>query len=458
MSNEAILDDLWKRLMARNQRVQLARDYAELGRYRSDFFSQKLRDAFAQTLRIYGRNVAKHVVDLEADRLVVAGFQTGDKALDERAWSVWRGNGLDSLIRSAFFEAIMTGQSYISADPNGAGPGKATLHVESSAYTYVEVDPATRRRVAAIKVFQEPVVVPDIGHSTEHVHAFLFLPDVIEEYVSKDALPVGTTITRWAEPEWTLVSSQPNPIAPTIPIVPLLHEPNAVTREGTSLVLPLIEAIDYLHGLIVSQAVSAEMNAFPRIAVTGVEIPKDETGKPLPALQLESSQSRLWAFETENAKVDSLPPGDLSNFGDAIIDQVRLLASLSRSPQHALIIDLVNVSDAALVTSEGPFTAKVEAAQASFGRGLRDALEIALGLDDDADVHVEPLWRPAARFSPVVMAKAAIGEAALGLPSELVWQRLGIDPRAIAAAADEDGTPAPATIDIVAPTVEVPKP
>jgi hypothetical protein len=426
MTNIDLLNDLYERLRFRNQRVVLARNYVD-GKYRIDHLSPKLREAFGQTLRIFGRNIAAHVVKVEADRLSVEGFDTaGDQELANGAWLAWRDSGMQALSRAAFAEAITTGVSYLSADP-----ATGLVYIESSENTYVLVDPATRTRVAGLKVIEEPNPDP-LGKV--RLRAWLFTPDVIEEYLS-DGLPTSLNahrpVTANVEPKWTLVSSTENALG-RVPICPLVNEPDARTREGTSGVLPIIEAIDYVHALLVAQAVSSELNAFPRVGLTGVEIPKDENNEPLPHVSLTSAQSRLWAFEPENARLWNLPAADLGNQGNAITDAIRLIASLSRTPQPALIMDLVNVSDRALVTSQGPFIAKVKSAQESFALGIAEAVSIALGTDQ----RIEPVWSPPAQWDPLMVAQAAQAEMAVNLPLEVIWARMGVDPRTVAMASE----------------------
>jgi hypothetical protein len=82
-----------------------------------------------------------------------------------------------------------------------------------------------------------------------------------------------------------------------------------MTRGGRSDLLVALPIQDALNKLLSDMLIGSEYQAFPQRVLLGVEIPKDPiTGQPITAAQLQASQSRLWAFANENAKVAEFKP------------------------------------------------------------------------------------------------------------------------------------------------------
>src|SRR4051812_49954665 len=80
--------------------------------------------------------------------------------------------------------------------------------------------------------------------------------------------------------------------------------------------MPIQNAI---NKLCTDMLVASEFGAFRQRVLTGVEIPRDpETGRPLGRSEIVAAMSRLWTFESSDAKVYDLNPTDLKNFVVAV--------------------------------------------------------------------------------------------------------------------------------------------
>jgi Phage portal protein, SPP1 Gp6-like len=415
----AVANALAARLLERNREVAVAQQYAD-GEYRLAFLSPKMREAFGSVFAAAGLDLADLIVRAASERLQVDGFDSGDRSLDEAAWNAWVASGLDSLFEAAMRQAMVTGQSYLAADPNGGGPGVPTLHVEDAFTTYVEVNPATREREYALRLWQG-----EDGHAV----ALLYTGDEVQSFRSERKVSAETS-----DIKLRAIGREPNPLG-VVPFVPIVNSPDARDRCGRSDLLPVIPLIDVAHYYAGNMLVTAEFSAFPQRVLTGVEIPRDpETNEPLPAQQIATAQSRLWTFEAADARVTSLPTADLSGYLRAIEQQVRLIAAVTRTPAHYLMSQFINVSAEALVASEAGFIGKLEAKAASYSKGVREAMQIAL----QTDAQINPTWRPFERFSPSIVADAASKEMAVGVAAEEIWRkRLSYDPRTVARMSEE---------------------
>jgi hypothetical protein len=409
-----VANTLAARLLARNREAKIAQDYAD-GNFRLEFLSAKMSEAFGRTFSAAGANVADLIVRASSERIVLDGFDSGDKERDARAWEVWKANGMDSMFEAVIRQAIVTGQGYLSADPNGGGSGVPSIHVEDSFTTYVQVDPATRERLFALKLWQAP---------DGHAEAILYTPNDVQSFRSEKKVNAENDDLKLRP-----VGKERNPLG-RVPIVPILNSIDARDRCGRSDLVPVIPLIDVLHYYIGNMLVTAEFAAFPQRVLTGVEIPRDpETNEPVAAQEIVTAQSRLWTFEPPDARITSLPVADLSGYLRAIEQQVRLISAVTRTPQHYLLTSLVNISADALTASEAGFVGKLETKSAGFARGVREVMALALDADG---AQIDPTFRPFERYSPSVLADAATKQAATNVELEAIWRHvLGYDPRTV---------------------------
>src|SRR4051812_32012817 len=120
--------------------------------------------------------------------------------------------------------------------------------------------------------------------------------------------------------------------------------------------MPIQNAI---NKLCTDMLVASEFGAFRQRVLSGVEIPRDpETGRPLGRAEIVSAMSRLWAFESSDAKVTDLPATDLSNFVRAVEMFKADLAAQTRTPPHYLLGQVVNASGDALKAAEAGLVSK----------------------------------------------------------------------------------------------------
>jgi hypothetical protein len=170
--------------------------------------------------------------------------------------------------------------------------------------------------------------------------------------------------------------------------------------------------------------VASEFQAFRQRVLTGIEIPKNpETGQPLESQQLEAAISRLWTFESADAKVWDMPPTDLKNYVSGIQELLNHVAAQTRTPPHYLLGQMANLSGEALSAAEAGLVSKVRSKQRSFARGWREVMRLALGTDEPIEVKwANPEHQSLASLADPV-AKLSI--PAIGLPREELWRKLG---------------------------------
>jgi hypothetical protein len=172
--------------------------YGSLNRYYAGeqpltFLAPEIRTSLNNRLARVSVNVPRLLVDSIAERLRITGFTRPD------VWTHWIGNDLDELAGVAHREALTLGTAYAIV---WAGPdGSPRVSIESAEQVVAQIDPATRRIIAACKRIETP------GKGTT---AWLYLPDRIERHTSDQP---GATTTGFR-----LVETIDNPLG-TVPVV-----------------------------------------------------------------------------------------------------------------------------------------------------------------------------------------------------------------------------------------------
>jgi hypothetical protein len=119
-------------------------------------------------------NWPRIAVDTIEHRLDVEGFRLpGAEQADERLWSVWQANDLDEESQLAHLDALIFGRSYVTVSSADEGEEFPLVAVESPLELIHQIDPRTRRLLAALKVWREEDSLARVGETRET----LYLPD-----------------------------------------------------------------------------------------------------------------------------------------------------------------------------------------------------------------------------------------------------------------------------------------
>jgi hypothetical protein len=417
------LKELDDRLRVRRKTTDLFERYYA-GNHRLAYATTKFEDAFGSLFGAFADNWCSVIADIPTERLGVEGLKIEGAADSEgakAAWKLWQENDMELHSKVAMLGAIKTGHSYVLVDNTGASP---SINVWPSSMAIVKRDPRTHKPIAGLVEWQN-----DDGS----LGAEVYLPEGSQRFKTKkvDAgkLPVSAgNSSSQPEPmprEWQ-ADGEPVETDGRIPLVELSNRPNeaGIGRSDLADVLALQDAINKLANDMI---VASEFSAFRQRVLTGIEIPKNpETGEPLPTQQLEAAISRLWSFESPDAKVYDLNPTDLANYVAGIKELLNHLAAQTRTPPHYLLGQMANLSGEALAAAESGLVSRVEAKQIGFGIGWRQVLELA-GVSGMAEV----VWKNPERVSLSAAADAAnkLALPALGITREWIWAKvLGMSP------------------------------
>jgi hypothetical protein len=144
------------------------------------------------------------------------------------------------------------------------------------------------------------------------------------------------------------------------------------------------------------------------------------------AKALEASARKLWTFEDENVKVGEFGQTDLRGYLDSREATLRHLATVSQTPAHELLGQLVNLSAEALAAAEASHRRKVAERQAVLGEAWEQVLSLAAeisGNPSDPSAYVR--WRDTEARSLAQVADA-LGKLVtmLGVPPQELWEKI----------------------------------
>jgi hypothetical protein len=141
---------------------------------------------------------------------------------------------------------------------------------------------------------------------------------------------------------------------------------------------------------------------------------------------LQASAKKLWAFEDPNVTVGEFQQTDLGGFIESREASLRHLATISQTPAHELLGQLVNLSAEALAAAEANHRRKVLERQTSFGESWEQVLELSAKIGNQAsDPMAQVRWRDTEARSLSQMVDA-LGKLVtmLGVPPQELWERV----------------------------------
>jgi hypothetical protein len=376
---------LYKRLQSQASASAFFDDYYR-GVHPLPWLAPQAREEFRRILQMTTSNYMGLVVDSMVERLHVEGFRSESGDADDDSWRIWQANNLDSDFGQALLEAGIGGCSYLLVAPNKDDEKTPHIWVEHASQATVEFRPGTNRRVraAGLKVWDDDW--------TGQIHATLYLPDGIYKYRA-ERLKSGASPRnpQWVERE--VPGEQPNgqrknPLG-VVPLVELPNNPRLLTG-GVSELFDVTDVQDRINKTLADRLMTQDYGAFPQKWAKAWP-DEDEDGNPN---TIDVGRNRMVTTdvkETEFGQWDSAP---LDPYSAAKREDVKDIASRTRTPAQYLLGEMSNVNGETLKASESGLVSKVRQRMRPFGEGAETAMNIArriAGLPESP--RLETIWR-----------------------------------------------------------------
>lgn len=359
-------------------------------------------------------NWCEKFVDSIDRRMFVEGFQLGNsESPDDSLWSTWTRNDMSEYQSENNVASLVTKNSFVMVGPSDEG---ALITVESPDSMAVEVDPKTRRVIAALKFYKSD------SEATLDDRAVLHVPDfnnggsrLVDFEVGK---AVKATKQQWMSSASRLQSS---------PEVPVVQFPNRQRQGlGRSELRSLKPIVDAANFTATSMMASVLHHAMPRMLAINVAeslFMNDDGSVNREAVK--SATGALWIVPAEtdddgnmpdNAPVPDvkqLPASELRNFHDTLSTLARIGAGLCDLPPHSLGFGVADnpASADGIRASENDMVARVERLSIARGNGYERVMRLAMaveGRDPSTATGLETIWRDPSTPTQAAKADAAV--------------------------------------------------
>lgn len=422
------------------------------GEFPLPWLADQAADEFRRLLKMARANYMGLVVDAQCERMAVEGFRINPKTTsqplkintktdeggkaDSDTWDIWQANNLDTFFDQGLLEAAITGQSYLLVAPNPKEPEYPYIWVEHSSQMIVCYVPGTNRRetAAALKVW--------IDDWTGSTFATLYLPDEIWKFknngqMAKPPVVGGPPISfsNVDMPVWEWRSdggdgeSEPNSLG----VVPVFEQPNnpRLLSGGQSELHDLTDSQDRIVKTIADRLITQDFGAFPQKWASGWPQynAKGELTSPI-----QVGQDRMITTDVVEAKFGQFLATDLKGYLLAKPEDIKDIASRSRTPAQYLLGEMNNVNGDTLKASESGLVAKVRQRFRGHNDSLEEAMRLArkiAGLPAGSDQKMETIWKNPEFRTEGELVDALLKMHDLGVPEEALWERWGATPTEI---------------------------
>lgn len=358
-------------------------------------------------------NWCEKFIDSIDQRCNVEGFTlNGQDSPDDGLWATWTRNDMPEYQSENNVASLVTSNSYVMVGPSDEG---ALVTVESPDSMAVEVDPLTRRVVAALKFYKSD------SEATTDDRAVLHIPNysgtgsrLVDFEVGK---PVNSTKQAWMTKAQRLQSS---------PEIPVVQFPNRQRqRVGRSELRSLKPLVDAANFTATSMMATVLHHAMPRMLAINVaetmfmnkdgSVNREAVRNATGALWVVPAETDERGNVPENAPepdIKQLPASDLRNFHETLNTLGRIGAGLCGLSPHTFGFGVSDnpASADGIRASENDLVARVERIQIARGNGYERVMRLAMaveGRDPASATGMETQWRSAATPTQAAKADAA---------------------------------------------------
>jgi len=387
---------------------------------------ERMREAFRILQRKARSNYTGLVIESVKERAKPLGIRRGTQTLVNPSSQLrWQANGLDAESGIGHSWCLTFGRSYvIIGPPTKENFDQPVISIEDPREVIHEPHPLRRRvSLAGLKLYVDSVMgqhkaVLYLGDGTVH---YFYRPQRKNEGQSFRKFDQSKWLDDTSEFEGGSVDLGIN----RCPVVPFINRPEYAPM-GFGEFEDVIDIQDRINSTILDRMVISRMQAYRQRWMKGASL-TDELGNVRPPF--DPGADLLWAVEDADVEFGDFDTTDIRPLLDATKADVNDLAAITRTPPHYLLGALVNVSGDALTAAETGLVSKVRDHLVGWGESWEDVDRIAgLYLGEEPDPSASMVWSDPQFRSRAEMADAAVKEQAVGVPWNMLMERLGFTP------------------------------
>lgn len=411
------LDRLYTRLRNRAPQIRIWDDWYS-GRHPVPQGYEDAEPLFQRLMETVGLNMLQLVSDAPLARMEIVGFKVNGQPNDD-IWSIWQDNNLDLGSEMVRQEKMALSEASVMVDPNSGSPIVTPEHPEQ---TIVEYAPGSRRRVAALKVWQD-----DISGPSPLVRAFLDLgAGGIHSFAAPTRVYADQARSSLAlRPAWEFQpeESGPNPLG-EVSIVPF---PNGGRMMATPVPewYPALAPQRRINKTLLDRMAMQDQGAFKAMWATGLKIPRDPvTGEPVEKFL--KAINRVFVNENPDGKYGQLQAEDIKQMLEAVRDDIADCAMLVATSADQILGKLVNVAGDGLKLAQNSEVKRTRRHIRHESEGWEDVARLMLkgaGKDVPNVGRMTTEWSNPEYRTDTEQANAATVAIGAGMPAEVAWER-----------------------------------
>ena len=376
---------------------------------------------FRRILKMTRSNYMGLVVDATAERLSVEGFRIGNsEEADKDTWRIWQANNLDAHFDQGIVESLIVGRSYLLVAPNPKDASTPNAWVEHPSQAIVEYVPGTNRRVraAGLKLW--------LDDWSDLLMATLYLPDGLYKFQAPHKRGASVESVTWQRRQ---VRGEQWPAKNPLGVVPLIELPNnpRLLRGGVSELADVVDIQDRINKTLADRLITQDYGAFPQKWAAGWP-EQDEDGNPQPKIDVGRDRMVTTDLPRNVVEFGQWDAAPLDPYSAAKREDVKDIASRTRTPAQYLLGEMSNVNGETLKASESGLVSKVKQRARTLSDPTEDAARLmrrAAGLPDSGDAGMEVIWRDPEYRTEGERVDALVKMSTLGVPHRALWERWG---------------------------------
>lgn len=389
------------------------------GNHPLPWLAEQAQDDFRRILKMTRSNYMGLVVDAMVERMTVEGFRVaGEVDADADMWRIWQANRLDGYFDQALLESAIGGQSFMLVAPNAADVKTPHVWVEHPTQAIVAYEPGTNRRVraAGLKLWRDDW--------TGRLCATLYLPESIHKFESEgtSSTAVASDKIRW-RPRVVIGEEWPagNPLG-VVPLHEIANNPRLLSG-GVSEIHDVIDVQDRINKTVADRLMTQDFGAFPQKWSSGWP---ETDGNGQPSRKINVGRDRMVTTDVAETKFGQWDAAPLDPYSAAKREDVKDVASRTRTPAQYLLGEMSNVNGETLKASESGLVSKVRQRGRTTGEDLEDVQQTvrrAAGLPPA--VSIETIWKNPEFRTEGELVDGLVKMSTLGVPYEALWERWG---------------------------------
>lgn len=407
------LKHLYEALVARRGEIDYYNRYYS-GEHPLPWLAPQAREEFRRVLRMTRSNYMGLVCDAQVERMSIEGFRFGgDGDADDDLWRIFQANNLDSDSDMSMLEAAICGRSYLQVWPNPDDASTPHIWVEHPYQAIVAYEAGTNRRVraASLKVWTD--------EWTGDVHATMQLPDSVYKFQAPSKAAADNVIPASAFRDREVIGEQPNgqrinPLG-VVSMVEIPNNPRLLTG-GVSELADVTDIQDRINKTLADRLITQDYGAFPQKWASGWP-ETDESGNATPGIDI--GRNRMVTTEVLETKFGQWDAAPLDPYSAAKREDVKDIASRTRTPAQYLLGEMSNVNGETLKASESGLVSKVRQRRRPIAEAYEEAMRIArraAGLPDSGEegermetIFSNPEFRTEGELADATVKKLAAG-------------------------------------------------